>query len=85
MDDFSIYENLFDQYLHHLELVLQRCKEKNLTLNREKCHFMVRQGIILGHKISRRGIEVDKVIDKKQALKQEKEVWVDVTAFAILP
>ena len=60
MDDFSIYGDAFDQCLHHLELVLQRCKEKNLTLNWEKCHFIVRQGIVLGHEISRRGIEVDK-------------------------
>jgi len=60
MDDFSIYGDSFDQYLHHLELVLQRCKEKNLTLNCEKCHFMMRQGIVLGHEFSRRGIEVDK-------------------------
>ena len=51
MDDFSIYGDSFDQCLHHLELVLQRCKKKNLTLNWEKCHFMVRQGIVLGHKI----------------------------------
>ena len=60
MDDFSIYRDSFDQCLHHLELVLQRCKEKNLILNWEKCHFMVRQGIVLGHEISRRGIKVDK-------------------------
>jgi len=53
MDDFSIYRDSFEQCLHHLELVLQRCKEKNLTLNWEKCHFMVRQGIVLGHEISR--------------------------------
>jgi len=41
MDDFSIYRDSFDQCLHHLELVLQRCKEKNLTLNRKNFHFMV--------------------------------------------
>jgi len=29
-------------------------------LNWKKCHFMVRQGIVLGHEISRRGTEVDK-------------------------
>ncbi|GJY02257.1 reverse transcriptase domain-containing protein [Tanacetum coccineum] len=27
---------------------------------REKCHFMVKEGIVLGHKISKSGIEVDK-------------------------
>ncbi|KAF8071391.1 hypothetical protein N665_1129s0001, partial [Sinapis alba] len=40
--------------------VLQRCEEKHLVLNWEKCHFMVRDGIVLGHKISEKGIEVDK-------------------------
>ena len=29
-------------------------------LNWEKCHFMVQQGIVLGHIISKNGIEVDK-------------------------
>ena len=35
-------------------------QEKNLVLNWEKCHFMVREGIVLGHLVSERGIEVDK-------------------------
>ena len=60
MDDFSIYGNSFIQYLHHLELVLQHCAEKNLTLNWEKCHFMVRHGIILDNEIFKKGIKVDK-------------------------
>jgi hypothetical protein len=61
MDDFSVFGSSFEECLHHLTLVLVRCKEKNLVLNWEKCHFMVQQGIVLGHVISRRGIEVDKV------------------------
>ena len=60
MNDFSIYGDSFDQYLHHLELVLQCCSEKNLTLNWEKSHFMVKHGIVLGHEISKKGIEVDR-------------------------
>ena len=60
MDDFSVYKNSFDQCLHHLELVLKRCTEKNLTLNWEKCHFMVQHEIVLGHEISRKGIKLDK-------------------------
>ena len=43
-----------------MEAVLHRCIEKDLVLNWEKCHFMVRQGIVLGHIISKKGIEVDK-------------------------
>ncbi|XP_058216628.1 uncharacterized protein LOC131327478 [Rhododendron vialii] len=60
MDDFSVFGSSFDECLHHLTLVLVRCKEKNLVLNWEKCHFMVKQGIVLGHIISHKGIEVDK-------------------------
>ncbi|XP_071923253.1 uncharacterized protein [Coffea arabica] len=59
MDDFSVYGSSFDQCLHNLELILQRCEETNLVLNWEKCHFMVKEGIVLGHKISSKGIEVD--------------------------
>jgi hypothetical protein len=60
MDDFFVFGSSFQECLHCLTLVLVRCKEKNLVLNWEKCHFMVKQGIVLGHVISRRGIEVDK-------------------------
>ena len=60
IDDFYVFADSFDQYLHHLTLVLQRCIEKNLVLNWEKCHFMVKQGIVLGHIISSKGTEVIK-------------------------
>jgi hypothetical protein len=60
MDDFLIYGRTFDKYLEHLRLVLERCKEKNLVLNWEKCHFIVNQGLVLGHIVSRKGIELDK-------------------------
>jgi hypothetical protein len=60
MDDFSVFSSSFQECLHRLTLLLVRCKEKNLVLNWEKCHFMVKQGIIVGHVISQRGIEVDK-------------------------
>ena len=42
-----------------MELVLQRCQEKNLELNWEKCHFMAQEGIVLGHCISPKGLEID--------------------------
>ena len=60
MDDFSVYGKTFDHCLKNLDRVLQRCQEKDLVLNWEKCHFMVREGIVLGHLVSKRGIEVDK-------------------------
>ncbi|KAG7588688.1 Ribonuclease H-like superfamily [Arabidopsis suecica] len=60
MDDFSVYGSSFSSCLLNLCRVLTRCEETNLVLNWEKCHFMVREGIVLGHKISEKGIEVDK-------------------------
>ena len=68
MDDFSVFGESFESCLSNLDAVLKRCSETNLVLNWEKCHFMVTEGIVLGHKISKNGIEVDKakveVIDK---------------------
>ena len=60
MDDFSVMGNSFDNCLENLRTVLARCEETNLVLNWEKCHFMVQEGIVLGHRISARGIEVDR-------------------------
>ncbi|RVW93793.1 Transposon Tf2-12 polyprotein [Vitis vinifera] len=60
MDDIIVYGGTFEECLVNLEAVLHSCIEKDLVLNWEKCHFMVRQGIVLGHIISEKGIEVDK-------------------------
>ena len=57
MDDFSVFGNSFD---HNLEWVVKRCGETSLVLNWVKCHFMVKEDIVLRHKISHRGIEVNK-------------------------
>ncbi|KAF8107788.1 hypothetical protein N665_0117s0056 [Sinapis alba] len=60
MDDFSVYGPNFKTCLDNLCKVLDRCEDKDLVLNWEKCHFMVNSGIVLGHKVSAAGIEVDK-------------------------
>ncbi|GKD07586.1 reverse transcriptase domain-containing protein [Tanacetum coccineum] len=60
MDDFSVFEDSFSSCLSYLDKMLQRCEDTNLVLNWEKCHFMVKEGIVLGHKILKSGIEVNK-------------------------
>ncbi|KAD6119846.1 hypothetical protein E3N88_11117 [Mikania micrantha] len=60
MDDFSVFGSSFDHCLKNLDKMLARCVETNLMLNWKKCHFMVTEGIVLGHKISQDGIEVDR-------------------------
>jgi len=56
MDAFSVFGSSFNLCLANLEVMLKRCVETNLILNWEKCHFMVTEGIVLGHKISSKGI-----------------------------
>ncbi|GJV57628.1 reverse transcriptase domain-containing protein [Tanacetum coccineum] len=60
MDDFSVFGDSFFSFLSYLDKMLKRCKDTNLVLNWEKCHFMLKEGIILGYKISKSGIEVDR-------------------------
>nr|GEW23582.1 reverse transcriptase domain-containing protein [Tanacetum cinerariifolium] len=59
MDDFSVFRDFFSSCLFDLDKMLKRCEDTNLVLNLEKCHFMVKEGIVLGHKISKSGIEAD--------------------------
>ena len=58
LDDFSVVSELCERCLSHLSEVLKRCEDFNLVVNMEKCHFMVKEGIVLGHHISEKGIEV---------------------------
>jgi hypothetical protein len=78
MDDFSVFGESIDDCLTNLENVLNRCKEKNLVMNWEKYHFMVTNGIVLGHILSSTGIEVDKskteLIANLPTLKSVKDV-----------
>nr|GEX32012.1 reverse transcriptase domain-containing protein [Tanacetum cinerariifolium] len=53
MDDFSVFGDSFSTCLSHLEKMLKQCEDTNLALNWEKSHFMVKEGIVLGHKISK--------------------------------
>jgi hypothetical protein len=78
MDDFSVYGISFDDCLTNLSKILKRCEEVNLVLNWEKCYFMVREGVVLGHLVSSKGLEVDKakveVIEKLPKPTNVKEV-----------
>ncbi|GJR67509.1 reverse transcriptase domain-containing protein [Tanacetum coccineum] len=60
MDDFSVFGDSFSTCLSHLEKMLKRCEDTNLALNWEKSHFMVKEGIVLRHKISKLRIKVDR-------------------------
>ncbi|GJX72436.1 reverse transcriptase domain-containing protein [Tanacetum coccineum] len=79
MDDLSVFGSFFDHYLQNLEKMPKRCEETNLILNWKKCHFMVKEGIVHGHKVSGSGIEVDKAkikaISKLPYPTNVKAIW----------
>nr|GEU87425.1 reverse transcriptase domain-containing protein [Tanacetum cinerariifolium] len=64
MDDFLVFDDSFSSCLSHLDQMLKRCEDTNLVLNWEKCHFMVKEGIVFGDKISKSGIEDE--LEKKE-------------------
>lgn len=79
MDNFSIFDDSFQECLHHLELVLNCCHEKHLTLFWKKYHFMVQNNIVLKHVISKNDIEIDKtkvgLIINLPSLQLVKDIW----------
>ncbi|XP_038902508.1 uncharacterized mitochondrial protein AtMg00860-like [Benincasa hispida] len=68
MDNFSMYGQTYKVCFNNLEKILRRCEETNLVRNWEKCHFMVKESIVLRHKVSKKGLEVDKA--KIEAIKK---------------
>ncbi|GJS71022.1 hypothetical protein Tco_0703863 [Tanacetum coccineum] len=60
MDDFLVFGDSFSSCLSHFDKMLKQCEDTKLVLNWEKCHFIVKEGIVLSHKISKNGIEVDR-------------------------
>ena len=60
MDDFSIFGNDFESCLAHTTKILEVCVRKRQVLSWEKFYFMVREGVVLEHIVSSKGLEVDK-------------------------
>lgn len=78
MDGFPVRGSTFEGCLANLEKVLERSIKVNIVLNWEKCHFMVKEGIVFGYIVSERGIEVDRakieVIENLQSPKTVRDV-----------
>ena len=78
MDDFSVFGDSFQEALKNLEKVILRCQEAHLTLSDKKCRLMCKVGVVLGHLISDKGIQVDlakiEIILHLRAPKTQREV-----------
>ena len=77
MDDFSIFGSSFNCCLANLERVFQRCEETNLVLNWETCHFMVQEGIGLGHIVFVKGVRQKKYWCDREATSSGKCQWIN--------
>ncbi|GJV60273.1 reverse transcriptase domain-containing protein [Tanacetum coccineum] len=75
MDDFSVFKDSFSSCLSYLDKILKRCEDTNLVLNWEKCHFRVKEGIVLGHKILNLGLSAP--------VNQPFEIMFDASDFAV--
>ncbi|GJX25293.1 reverse transcriptase domain-containing protein [Tanacetum coccineum] len=80
MDDFSVFGDYFDKCLNNLDKMLQRCKDAQLVLNWEKCHFMVKEEIVLGHKLLEKDtpFEFNDECQKASKLLKEKRTCAPV-------
>jgi hypothetical protein len=58
IDDFYVY-GIAEEHPEHLKKTFERCRWAGLALNAEKCFLAMAEGILLGHKILRKSIEVD--------------------------
>nr|GEX19728.1 DNA-directed DNA polymerase [Tanacetum cinerariifolium] len=81
MDDFSVSEDSFSSCLSHLDTMLQRCEDTNLVLNWEKCHFMGKEGIVIGHKISKNRLEEDGLKYRLKFMLDTKELSLTLDDF----
>ena len=59
MDDLCVHSSEREEHITHLHQVFEKCRVYRICLNPDKCKFMVRQGKILGHIVSRNGISTD--------------------------
>ncbi|GJX44220.1 reverse transcriptase domain-containing protein [Tanacetum coccineum] len=83
MDDFFVFGNSFDTCLNILDKMLQRCKDAHLVLNWVKCHFMVKEGIVLRHKAMSKRARTGKGTRGQASSSQEPTIKDKVREFGV--
>ena len=59
VDDLVVWGEYVEQHDVRFKQVLDRCRERNLKLNREKCHFRVSEVHYVGHVLGADGVKPD--------------------------
>ena len=58
IDDFAVF-SIRSEHLGYLKKNFERCRETNLKLHPGKCFLGMTSGVLLGHIVSKKGLEVD--------------------------
>jgi hypothetical protein len=58
LDDITVFSNSDDEHLNNLKHVFQKCRRFGISLNPKKSSFAMQEGKLLGHVISKEGIEI---------------------------
>jgi len=58
-DDLTIHSTLKEEHIKHLRQVFEHCRMFGISLNPKKCLFVVLEGKVLGHIVSKEGIYID--------------------------
>jgi len=58
-DDLTIHSKTREEHIHHLRKVFEKCRLYGISLNPKKCLFVVSEGKLLGHIVSKEGIYID--------------------------
>ena len=71
IDDILIHGATEAEHDQRLQVLLRRCEQINLTLNKEKCEFKVKEVTYVGHKLTQDGIKPD-----EERVKEIKDIWL---------
>ena len=59
LDDITVFSKSDEDHLVHLKHIFSKCRKYGLSLNPKKSVFVVKEGKLLGHIVSEKGICID--------------------------
>ena len=59
LDDITVFSDLDENHLKHIEQTFSKCRKFGLSLHPKKYNFSMQEGKLLGHIVSADGIKID--------------------------
>ena len=64
LDDMTVFSRRQEKHLKDIRKLLKKCREHGISLNPKKSIFVVTEGNLLRHMVSKEGIKIDPKIVK---------------------